>query len=615
MDDRVGQTLGSYQLLQPLGKGGFAEVYLAQHMYLRRKVALKVLAGKFTRQDVEDFLREAQIIAAFKHPHILSVFDFGMANHATPFLVMEYAANGTLRDRHRPGTQIPLSTVVSYVKCLASALQYAHNARVMHRDLKPENMLLDEHQTLLLSDFGLAAIAHHNTNSVKTLDSNGTPPYMAPEQFQGKPVVASDQYALAVVIYEWLCGVRPFGGDNYALAYQHQEVLPTPLHQLNPQLSTELDTVVLRALAKDPLKRYPSIQAFAHAFEQAAQQQSSSTKKIAAFPPRPPVTPGSRPILQASPALVPSPVSPTLLICEGHTDTIESIAWSPDGSRLASVSRDRSIKAWNVHNRDQPLLYSMKLLHEGQAVAWSPDSQWLASGDRERLVQIWDTQRASLICTHTCPADHVESVAWSPNGTLVASVSDGYVQIWGALSVGPPMRILRGNTDQPASGSVAWSPDGGLIAVGSAQHTVHIWNMRNIGLPAVTLSGPVNDKWSTDVHLNAPPSLSWSPDSRYLVSSSGDDSVYVWDIEWPAAPLLVYRGHNEHVDAVSWSPDGRHIASAARSISSNHIVHIWDALKGGPPLTGRFGTSKVLWSPDGKQLASVTAHVVTIWQM
>src|SRR5216110_762019 len=243
MNDRVGQELGSYRLLRLLGHGGFAEVYLTEHRYLKRKAAMKILTGKMTEDDMEGFLREAQTIAALKHPHILPVFDFGM-DAATPFLVMEYAANRTLRDRHKRGTKVPLPIVVEYVKHIADALQYAHDMRVIHRDVKPENLLLDEHNTLLLSDFGIAAVAH-STSSMRTVDSSGTPHYMSPEQFQGKPMVASDQYALAVVVYEWLCGQRPYIGDSfYSIGMQHFSSPVPALRVHNSALPSEIETVM-----------------------------------------------------------------------------------------------------------------------------------------------------------------------------------------------------------------------------------------------------------------------------------------------------------------------------------------------------------------------------------
>ncbi|GCE20942.1 hypothetical protein KDK_47420 [Dictyobacter kobayashii] len=229
-----------------------------------------MLLGQLTAQSVQDFRREAQTIATLKHPHIVRVLDFGF-EQTRPFLVMDYLPGGTLRNRHPEGSTITLSTVVTYVHHIASALAHAHNHRLIHRDVKPENMLIDTDGKILLSDFGIVATAH-NTISMKTLDGAGTVPYMAPEQLRGKPQSASDQYALAIVVYEWLCGERPFLGNTpIEVALKHINEKPSSLRSKGLKISTKVDQVILRALAKDPQQRFPDILAFANVLEQASQ--------------------------------------------------------------------------------------------------------------------------------------------------------------------------------------------------------------------------------------------------------------------------------------------------------------------------------------------------------
>src|SRR5205085_1875095 len=138
---RVGEQLGNYRLIRLLGKGGYAEVYLGEHIYLNSQAAIKVLSMQLAMEDREHFLSEARTLVHLIHPHIVRVLDFGVQDD-TPFLVMDFAPNGTLRQRHRRGTIVPLVTVVDYVKQVAEALQYAHDQRLIHRDIKPENMLI-----------------------------------------------------------------------------------------------------------------------------------------------------------------------------------------------------------------------------------------------------------------------------------------------------------------------------------------------------------------------------------------------------------------------------------------------------------------------------------------
>jgi ABC-type transport system substrate-binding protein len=172
------------------------------------------------------------------------------------------------------------------VKQVADALQYAHEPKFIHRDVKPVNMLLGRRQEVLLSDFGIATIAHSTSSlNVGSEGASGTLAYMAPEQIEGHPRAASDQYALGIVVYEWLCGERPFEGSVSEVMAQHLSVPPLPLRERVPAISQEVEQVVLRALAKDPKARFASVTDFSAALEQASQHGHPSTAKHADEPP------------------------------------------------------------------------------------------------------------------------------------------------------------------------------------------------------------------------------------------------------------------------------------------------------------------------------------------
>src|SRR6266705_2690505 len=267
MANRVGQQLDNYRLTRLLGAGGFGKVYLAEHLYRTTQVAIKILP-QLAQDDLHSFLIEARTFR-LKHPNIVQVLDFGVEGR-TPFIVMEYAPNGTLRQRHPKGTRVLLTTIVSYIKQVASALQYAHDERLVHRDVKPENMLFGVQNQVLLSDFGIATIAH-GTASQSVEAMAGTIPYMAPEQIQGHPRSASDQYSLGVVVYQWLCGDYPFHGTLTDVAMQHLTMPPPSLREKVPAISPDVEQVVTTALAKDPKQRFGSVLAFATALEQASQ--------------------------------------------------------------------------------------------------------------------------------------------------------------------------------------------------------------------------------------------------------------------------------------------------------------------------------------------------------
>src|SRR5215471_5111143 len=274
MADHVGQQLGNYRVLRLLGRGGFSEVYLGEHTYLKNHAALKVLRTQLSEQDTAEFLQEAQMLARLDHPHIVRVLDFAV-HEGTPFLVMEYAAGGSLRELHPKGTRVSLEHVIAYTTPVAVALQYAHNQRLMHRDVKPENMLLGARGQVLLSDFGLAMLMPSSlSGKTQAMDQSmtGTTPYLAPEQLQGQPQPASDQYALGVVVYEWLSGRRPFSGTPIEIAMQHLSFPPPSLRGLKPDLPPAIEDVVMRTLAKEPELRFASVEDFATALQHAVHQ-------------------------------------------------------------------------------------------------------------------------------------------------------------------------------------------------------------------------------------------------------------------------------------------------------------------------------------------------------
>ncbi|HJT56153.1 MAG TPA: serine/threonine-protein kinase [Ktedonobacteraceae bacterium] len=288
---------GRYHRLRLLGTGGMGEVYLMEDTRVSRQVAIKVTRAEAspypdseaTRDAIRLFQREAKAVAALEHPNILPLYDFGEENlEATSltYMVMPYCHDGSLASwlrLHTTTNPLSLQDITHLVNQAAEALQFAHDHQVIHLDVKPSNFLLRRNTknpnrpTLLLADFGLARTSTTTSSSSRTI--RGTPTSMAPEQWSSKPVVATDQYALAIMAYEMLTGRPPFIGSMEQLMFQHFSVQPERPSTLNPQLPAAIDPVLLRALAKKPEDRYPSVLAFATAFEQAL--NTASDKFIA----------------------------------------------------------------------------------------------------------------------------------------------------------------------------------------------------------------------------------------------------------------------------------------------------------------------------------------------
>ncbi len=282
MVDRTGQHIGDYRLTRLVGTGTFGETYQAEHegqtwnVYQTEQEESEgqgQLAVKVVRQELAEHLRshffgEVQVLK-LDHPYILAPRQADLSN-SLPFLVTEWLPDGSLRQRHTPGIKVPLNQAVQYVQQIAEALQFAHDRGVVHRDLKPENLLVRTNNTVVVSDFAIGVLLHSLGSTSNPVQSR-TITYAAPEQLQGQAIAASDQYALAAIAYEWLCGVQPFTGSQENIIAQHLSALPQPLRVHNPALPLAVEAVIMRALAKDPRERYPTIQAFAYELQQALQ--------------------------------------------------------------------------------------------------------------------------------------------------------------------------------------------------------------------------------------------------------------------------------------------------------------------------------------------------------
>jgi serine/threonine-protein kinase len=278
-DPLLGQTLkGTYRIDHCIAVGGMGAVYRAEHIRLRRPVAVKVVLWQPGRdaQLAERFEQEVDAIAQVGHPHIVQVIDFDRSEGGMPYMVMEYLEGETLEacmERTRP---LPVAMAVSVVSQVASALADVHARGIVHRDLKPANVYLvhatGEECFVKLLDFGVSKMRTSAERATGTHEVVGTPEFMAPEQAQGgHQDQRVDQFALATIAYEMLTGQQPFTAEELTtVLYRVLTVDPPRVSELAPWAPDQIDDVIRRALSKDPAKRYPTISQFAYALESAA---------------------------------------------------------------------------------------------------------------------------------------------------------------------------------------------------------------------------------------------------------------------------------------------------------------------------------------------------------
>jgi eukaryotic-like serine/threonine-protein kinase len=287
----IGQTLEHYRMLRQIGYGGMATVFLAEDTKLEREVAVKVFWPRpgETRDFLRRFAREARVLAQLDHPNILPVYDYGELD-GLAYLVTPYIAGGTLKDLLKARKVLSPVETLRLAAPILNALQYAHQHGLIHRDIKPGNMLLKSEGDLVLADFGLVKVAGADSGTQLEMISQtstaitGTPEYMSPEQIEGQAIPASDIYAAGIVFYEMLTGQRPFQADSpVGILMQQVHEQPRPLRESNPFLPPQLDAAVLRALEKDPARRYASPAEFLRTLRQAASQGSSNSPDVKRF--------------------------------------------------------------------------------------------------------------------------------------------------------------------------------------------------------------------------------------------------------------------------------------------------------------------------------------------
>lgn len=619
-----GQLIGQYEVIDTLDQTRLAQTYLGQQSYHRTAVMIEVLQPPLLDELKEDFLAQARTLMKLQHPHILRLRDADVNNH-NPFLVASYESYLTLRQVYLQGSIQPLAGLLPHLKQIASALQYAHNQRILHGDIRPENILLDKNNNILLRGFTIEAITQNRErlNYQEAGILREAAAYTAPERIKGKGGPASDQYSLAVLVYELLCGAVPFTGSLIEVAHQQMHTPPPSPRQKAPNISPRVERALMKALEKDPGKRFTDIQSFISALEQ--EQNALFRAATAQKPPTPPVLPqvitppaspsnAAGPVqAQAFPGVAPSsrpptppasPQAPAIPLPQSAPPaqlpppgTPAPVKDSPPAPRRGD-STTMTRRAFTIG--------LVGLAAAGGAGGWYFLTQRLAKpappsvgpGVPPPATRTTVNNRKVLIFTGHLAG--VNALAWSPDGKLIASASnDTYVQIFDASS-GRRKIIYSGHTEEVAA--VGWSPNGKFIASGSQDTTVQVWN-------AATAAKILTYKGHTD-RVNA---VSWSQDSQLIASGSEDKTVQVWNAI-NAGLDFTFLGHTAGVLCVGWQPDDSSVASG----SWDGTLRDWATVQHGNHFNageqifnygghGKNEVNALTWSPDGNFIASAGA--------
>lgn len=288
-DPFIGTKLGSYEITEAIGEGGMARIYKGFHAELNRFTAIKVVNWGLQEDPefTERFRREAQAIAILRHPNIVQIFDFGKHTSGY-FMVMEFIDGSDLqvqlREYRAREELLPKDKVIRVIREIAAALDYAHGRGVIHRDIKPSNIMLTREDQSILTDFGLVMLPAHKSQA--TIGNTfGTPHYVAPEQAisSAAAVAASDIYSLGVILYEMAAGQLPFDDESpLSVALKHISDPPPPPTSLNPNLPSDVEDVILQALAKDPSDRFATAGDMASALEMSWSNPAASRDRKAA---------------------------------------------------------------------------------------------------------------------------------------------------------------------------------------------------------------------------------------------------------------------------------------------------------------------------------------------
>ena len=636
------KTIGHFQLVRQVGIGAFGSVWQAKDTRLDRTVAIKIpRKARLDPKEAEQFLREARAAAQLKHTHIVSVHEVGREDDQV-YIVSDFVEGVTLSERLTAGL-LGAREAAELCSRVADALHHAHEAGVIHRDLKPSNIMLDEKGEPHVMDFGLAK--RETGEITMTIEGQilGTPAYMSPEQAAGfghKVDRRSDIYSIGVVLYELLCGETPFRGSRVMMMHQVLLEDPRSPRRVNDRIPRDLETICLKAMAKEPRQRYATARELASDLRRFLNNEAIEARPVGTvektwkWAKRHPAAAG---------LVVSSAVAALALVgvavgffynarlAAAYRTTEKYLyvnrivlaerEWSAGNVRQATRLLDDcpvEERSWEWHYLNRLCHSELRTLaaHTGEVncVVFSPDGLLVASGGMDGTVHIWNSltgeevkgietgEVISCVC-FTPDSRHVVTGEWNTD-----TAKQTEVRFWD-LETGRQTRALRGHANSVFG--LVLSQNGDMLASAGADGTIRLW-------------GPSGHDVQAVLRADGEPfsHLALSPDGRLLAGATGESDmfaaavrpgvVHVWDVE-TTDRVYTLHGHAGPINSVAFSPDGSKIVTSSWDMT----VKIWD-VKSGDELRTMLGhTDKVLhadFSSDGRLIATAgNAGAIRVW--
>ncbi len=627
-----GSRVAGYLIERRLGAGGMAVVYLATDERLSRKVALKVLAPELAQDEAFRlrFIRESRVAASVDDPHIIPVFEAGESDNAL-FIAMRYVPGGDVHSHVHESGPLPRGRAALILSQVASALDSAHRHDLVHRDVKPANMLMDvstggdRPDHIYLSDFGISKDVMSGSALTRTGVFVGTLDYMAPEQIEGEPVDGrADQYSLACSAYELLSGTPPFTRDQpMAMIWAHVRDEVPALTSRRPDLPSQADDVLARALAKSPAARYPTCRDFTAALREALRlpqyepgpsaigDQAARTPTEAVLPPpshagRPPAPVQPAPV-QPAPT-PPAPVQPGQVQVPGYapgylpqpgygpaqatpyapypylTPTGRGAQYRP--APAAGRARQRSAVAIAGAIVVAAGIVAGSLLISSNGQKQNPGS----GASQARTPQPTSFTRFRTLNPAGKNAG-VSTLAFSASGTLATAGNNGTVYLWnpatgqesGSVSIPGQVPVL----------ALAFSPDGRTLAIGDSAGSVYLWRPAGNAQPVQLM--PVSGR--------AVESIAFNPAGSTVAAGDGSGDVRLWSVASGKLSGELSDPASTGVNTLAFSPGGTTLATG----DYNGTAYLWQVSTrtqtSSLPVPGS-GVLAVQFSPDGATLAT-----------